>query len=511
MKRLIYLLFTLTVVACSEYGITDQQFVLPTSPNIKTRSGGDGKYDLLGYGYDVTGQYFVASSAKAKVIDVDAFEMAHSDRVDENIFPNSYGHLFIGESAEDYTSNLSKYIKLEIYSDSDSISGFKGQLEESFANSEHYSAKYSIASYSLNIRQKQLYMTAPLSMLSQYLTTKFRDDLNTQSMEYIVQNYGTHVLTNITLGARLDILYRSLVTSSNKKETVESGFSYKVTGVFGLNTGGHTDTSLLLNNSEQEINYRTIGGDPSLSLIGNLNVDSQNPTPVNISNWQASCNTSTMTLIDVEPGSVIPIYDLVEDNVKKIQLKKAVEDYMRERSYIDGGTLVSLYQYSYLISVRNGTKKSYYYTTDFSEYGLGRDGYTYEKTICSIFSSQDHPSGAIPLYAYECFQKNTGNTYWFYTLNFSRYGMGWTYVNNYIKYKGILCYVYPNNVTYQKAIPVYRLRVITTDIGSRRGYGTVEIYDSSTIYESLKIKNGRRDEVIKPEVWFYGFSATSPR
>lgn len=36
-------------------------------------------------------------------------------------------------------------------------------------------------------------------------------------MEYIINNYGTHVLTNITLGARLDIMYRSLVASSMKK------------------------------------------------------------------------------------------------------------------------------------------------------------------------------------------------------------------------------------------------------------------------------------------------------
>lgn len=37
-----------------------------------TRAGGDGKYDLAGYGYDITRAYFNPTDAKNSVINVDA-------------------------------------------------------------------------------------------------------------------------------------------------------------------------------------------------------------------------------------------------------------------------------------------------------------------------------------------------------------------------------------------------------------------------------------------------------
>lgn len=49
------------------------------------------------------------------------------------------------------------------------------------------------------MRMKQLYMTAPNAMLSKYLTNKFKKDLETQDMEYIINNYGTHVLTEYNI------------------------------------------------------------------------------------------------------------------------------------------------------------------------------------------------------------------------------------------------------------------------------------------------------------------------
>ena len=42
-----------------------------------TRSGGDRKYDLLGFGYDITGKYFTNTSAKAQVIDPVAVSYTH--------------------------------------------------------------------------------------------------------------------------------------------------------------------------------------------------------------------------------------------------------------------------------------------------------------------------------------------------------------------------------------------------------------------------------------------------
>lgn len=105
--------------------------------------------------------------------------------------------------------------------------------------------------------------------------------------------------------------------------------------MFNLSVDGHYDQTLVKDNSEQEIVYRTEGGDPSRALIGQLNYDSKNPSVIDISSWQQSCDDNNMTLVDAEPGSLIPIYDLVSDMGKKEQLKLAVENYLKEHSYVD--------------------------------------------------------------------------------------------------------------------------------------------------------------------------------
>lgn len=174
MKRLYYFLFLLVCIACSDAIIEQHVYTQDSQMDVLTRSGGDRKYDLLGFGYDITGKYFTNTSAKAQVIDPVALKKDYNDRVDYDLIASTDGRLTAGVSAGEYTKNLSVHLKL--YSDSDSISAFKGHLESSFSSAEHYSAKYSIAGYSLFMRMKQLYMTAPNAMLSKYLTNKFKKD-----------------------------------------------------------------------------------------------------------------------------------------------------------------------------------------------------------------------------------------------------------------------------------------------------------------------------------------------
>ncbi|MBP1631610.1 MAG: MAC/perforin protein, partial [Bacteroidetes bacterium] len=47
---------------------------------IYTRTAGDGKYDVLGYGYDVTEEYMGENSTKSKVLDVAAFDRENPNR-----------------------------------------------------------------------------------------------------------------------------------------------------------------------------------------------------------------------------------------------------------------------------------------------------------------------------------------------------------------------------------------------------------------------------------------------
>ena len=122
MKRLYYFLFLLVCIACSDAIIEQHVYTQDSQMDVLTRSGGDRKYDLLGFGYDITGKYFTNTSAKAQVIDPVALKKDYNDRVDYDLIASTDGRLTAGVSAGEYTKNLSVHLKL--YSYSDSISAF---------------------------------------------------------------------------------------------------------------------------------------------------------------------------------------------------------------------------------------------------------------------------------------------------------------------------------------------------------------------------------------------------
>lgn len=331
MKKLGLLLMLFTFAACTNDDFSvlqeNEEITLPTAV---TRASGDKLYDLLGYGYDVTGLYFTSASAKSKIIDIVALRKDYEERVDIGAVPSNYARMTSGTTAQDYTRNVTSKVKL-----GGALSLFSGSLSSSFSSTQHYTSKYSIADYTSFIRRRRLFLTASTELLSKYLTKMFVDDLSKQSPSFIIQHYGTHVLTDITLGGRITVLYRSSINTSKKTATVEAGCASGIKNMFNLSVDGHYDQTLVKDNSEQEIVYRTEGGDPSRALIGQLNYDSKNSSVIDISSWQQSCDDNNMTLVDAEPGSLIPIYDLVSDMGKKEQLKLAVENYLKEHSYVD--------------------------------------------------------------------------------------------------------------------------------------------------------------------------------
>ena len=69
MKKFYFLLGVLFIsYSCSEFEeLPNDQYPLPDAI---TRLAGDGKYDLLGFGYDVTGEYLHPRSVRSPVLDI---------------------------------------------------------------------------------------------------------------------------------------------------------------------------------------------------------------------------------------------------------------------------------------------------------------------------------------------------------------------------------------------------------------------------------------------------------
>src|SRR4051812_10061104 len=66
----------------------------------QTNSSGDGALDLLGYGYNVTGEYGNSSAATYKIIDVDRLKIDFPNRVETDLSKKQEGKMYTAENAQ---------------------------------------------------------------------------------------------------------------------------------------------------------------------------------------------------------------------------------------------------------------------------------------------------------------------------------------------------------------------------------------------------------------------------
>src|SRR5476649_1730991 len=92
-----------------------KQDQLPTSQNLtetgsklKAKSARDGVWDVLGYGYDVTGEYANSNSTTYQIIDVARLYAADASRVITNLNTTQNSVFAFGQDAQDYSSSLSR-------------------------------------------------------------------------------------------------------------------------------------------------------------------------------------------------------------------------------------------------------------------------------------------------------------------------------------------------------------------------------------------------------------------
>jgi hypothetical protein len=317
-------LLTLGLFSCKKQDVTPQ----PTTSKTMPRSAGDGKNDLLGYGYDVTGEYANSISARFPVINVDALQQDQPVRIEWDLSKKQIGNLVAGENAKSYLEKKSLKVK-----GSFGIGLFKASITTAFSSSDVFASKYVYSSYDLVIQQKRVKMNAGTALMKRYLTPSFLADLQNETPQYIVRTYGTHVLGDITLGAKLQVLYRSETSSSTREKASEAGVDVSVGKVFSINTGFNHSETETASNFSQSLHYKTIGGDPSKSLISTIPIGSTVPK-VNIADWQASSTLANAEMIDFNPEALIPLYELVDDVNKQAALKTYIEQYLRANQVV---------------------------------------------------------------------------------------------------------------------------------------------------------------------------------
>ena len=313
-------------------GCADEDIIERNSPSfpqsVNTRSAGDGVYDILGYGYDITGPYLDTKSSRAIVFDTN--KLLEKGLITPYKLEESRFRYSSGKDVIDFTTNMSSSLQMSTPGILKVIGG--ASLNIAFGGNSHYNSDYSFAYCTQQyIDSRYRISEADINVLKTCLTKQFIERLSTYTPEQIVEEYGTHVLKDIYLGAKFEVCYMAKSTSSSKKESINAGLGASLFSLFKMDGKFQYDESLAITNKEQSLYYFTIGGDPAVGVQGSLNPE--NSPSIDIGKWMASVKSSTPKFIDVDNNSqsFIPIYELVTDPTKKQTLKAYIDNYIKSK------------------------------------------------------------------------------------------------------------------------------------------------------------------------------------
>lgn len=313
------------------------QGALP-NPQQTANSAGDGKLDLLGFGYDLTGEFANSDWSRFQVLDVTRLQAEKPGYVDVSGAEATTEFFVAGKNAEDYTQQLTikANVSFDPYSTGtgkDATTAYKGAIDASFSNTNKFSSQYIYASYSRVAVKKGLKLIPDINLLQQYLTPVFTSRLQTASLQDLVHDFGTHVLTNIKLGGEVMVTYQAETRSSDRATAAGAGVKAAYGAVLGLNVNYSQQDKQT--NSKEEVRVRTVGGDASKAIAPTTVSFSADGTPnrtFDTSGWSAGITDANAELIKINENGAIPLWAFVADPTKRQALKDYIKQYMQDNT-----------------------------------------------------------------------------------------------------------------------------------------------------------------------------------
>lgn len=468
MKRinLIYTLIasTMLLTNCKKNEISQDKLLNNNSE--KKASGADGKWDVLGYGIDVTQDMLITSSmSDVSILDIDQFEVDFKDKNNSNkvngievnsVVEGSYD-IFTGFSAYEHTTNISNKksfggdgnVSVPFSSDPQAkekkLINFTGNFSKNTedTNKTTASSRFSYATFEMWHRVKRIRFTQDVATttLLKYLTPEFKNYIATKTATEIVNRYGTHVLLDISLGSRIRINYSGQAgteTSETKKvTTVKAGIGASVLSMFGININADKTkeelTKLTNETSQKNYNGRYYGGNNTGTSLS-FDSDGKSASNFNLASWQQGITDRNAALINIDRSMFI--YDFITDPTKKAQVKAAVEKHIKDNQITELGE-VPIYGY-YSISGAD-----HYYTHENSP-TIGNG--TFRNEGVAFYAFKEPKQGTVPIYVYS-YEK--ARDHYFTTQNSP------TISGGNFKNEGIAFYAYPSIDTGRVPIFVY--------------------------------------------------------
>ncbi|WP_343569546.1 MAC/perforin domain-containing protein [Sphingobacterium sp.] len=408
---------------------------------------GDEKHRMLGFSYDVTKEYLDRNSYRRVVLDVEKIAAELNNSVIINPESGGNNYFYYGYNSSDYVKDVTKKTNVGLNLLPSSLSSknvFSGNISNNreLETKYSYSTKYAFASVDITKYVGALRIEESPATMSQYVTSKFLRDLETLSADAFVEAYGTHVLTDITLGGVLKILYKSTSTDQTdaikRTNVVKAGFK-AVLKTIGLEAS--VDNTVITNetlnsqniNRELFVSYKAGEG---VDVSFNENRDAVYPQ-INKATWERSVNSGNAGLVDVNWKNTYPIYDFipVSHAYKKQQIIDAVYRYI-DKNKLEPMELVPVYQWY------NSNKYMYAYGTN-STQGHGSE---YANQGVAFWVPKDANVNTVPIYQWY----NPGNYIYGYSMSTTPVH-GNMFVN-----QGRAFFAFNHNYSGEGIVPIYQ-------------------------------------------------------
>jgi hypothetical protein len=306
--------------------ISTEHEILVSGPNLlsnHTGIQGDVNYNLLGYGYDVTGKYADTSAVRNSVIDIATFAVDNPQRIMSFQAVQSSFDVISANNAVELSHQLSSSLEA-----TNGFNFFKATITSAFPDQDALSKKYVYTYYSIIARQKMIKTFEGADRLGHYLTPAFKQDIQVLSAADLVKKYGTHILSGIYTGNRFNILYQGEIKNDNNRtKAAQTGFIFTLTKVFHLFSGSLDPINLsnLENLKSSKVFCEVRGGDPKRIKI---DITTKIPT-IDIQDWASNFTEKQTMFVEIDQkNGLIPLYDFISDPSKQADVKDYITSYL---------------------------------------------------------------------------------------------------------------------------------------------------------------------------------------
>jgi hypothetical protein len=290
--------------------------------------------EILGSGYNVTGNYADVADVKAVVLDLGTLQAANLLRQIQ--YERATYHVVSGEDSQEYQRNLSARVSI-----TGSAFGFSGALKASFKQDRYESRHFSFATVQSVIRKHGLRVALSVKPeeMRGFVTPPAASAINDPSVDpgYIFETFGTHVLTGIIVGGRLDFSTSANMSFERQNRSIDVYARASFKNVFAsasIEAEATDDLSWSEYSASEEKHLEVYGGRSEYGqYIMNEGV---------YESWIESIEENSV-FMDFESTGLLGIWQLADDAGRRAELEAAWTTYAEAHgiTLLAAGTIVS--------------------------------------------------------------------------------------------------------------------------------------------------------------------------